>query len=123
MVELRLDPPAGEYRIRSYQPGAILVNDTTYSNSLIISANTLINNWNPKNINELTRNDWQAVLDLDPAIVLIGTGPTIVFPEIACLIPLIERNIGYEIMDTAAACRTYTVLVAEDRRVVAALFP
>lgn len=123
MVELTLDPPQGEYRIRSYQPGAILINEITYSKSLIISANTLINKWNPQSIMELTSNDWQAVLDLKPTIVLLGTGATIVFPEISCLAPLIERNIGYEIMDTAAACRTYTVLSAEDRHVVAALFP
>ncbi|MDQ2995300.1 MAG: Mth938-like domain-containing protein [Pseudomonadota bacterium] len=123
MVELRLDPPAGEYRIRSYQPGAISINHDTYSESLIISANSLITKWKPKTINELTSNDWQPILDQEPAIVIIGTGPQIVFPEIEHLTPLIERNIGYEIMDTASACRTYTVLVAEDRRVVAVLFP
>ena len=123
MIELTRDPPAGEYHIRSYQPGAILVNETIYSNSLIVCANTLIDKRNPKTIHELTAEDWQAVIDLEPGLVIIGTGPEIIFPDIASLAPLIQRNIGYEIMGTAAACRTYTVLVAEDRRVVAALFP
>lgn len=123
MIELKQEPPAGEYRIRSYQPGAILINETTYDNSLVVSPKLLIDKWKPKSIHELSAQDWQTVIDLEPGLVILGTGPEIVFPDAACLAPLIEHNIGYEVMDTAAACRTFTVLVAEDRRVIAALFP
>ena len=54
--------------------------------------------------------------------MLLGSGASQCFPEPALLAPLLERGIGIEVMDTGAACRTYNVLVSEDRRVVAALF-
>ena len=57
-----------------------------------------------------------------PEIVLIGTGTRQRFPERSILTALLTRRIGVEVMDTAAACRTFNILVAEDRRVVAALF-
>ena len=58
---------------------------------------------------------------LEVEILLIGTGETQRFPDAATLRPLIDAKIGYEVMDTAAACRTYNILVAEDRLVAAAL--
>jgi len=58
---------------------------------------------------------------LDPELVLVGTGPRLVFPrhEIMTALPL--RGIGLEFMDTGAACRAYNFLLGEDRRVAAAL--
>ena len=56
-----------------------------------------------------------------PEVVLLGTGSRIRFPASAVLRPLIDARIGYEIMDTGAACRTYGVLLAEGRQVLAAL--
>jgi uncharacterized protein len=58
---------------------------------------------------------------MEPKIILVGTGTRLHFPPAEILSPLIERNIGFEIMDTPAACRTFTVLMSEDRQVVAAL--
>jgi uncharacterized protein len=54
-------------------------------------------------------------------VLLLGTGRRQRFPAPALLRPLIESGRGYEIMDTAAACRTYNILVAEGRIVLAAL--
>ena len=56
-----------------------------------------------------------------PEIVLLGTGTRLQFPPAAVLRPLIDARVGYEIMDTGAACRTYSILMAEGRRVLAAL--
>jgi hypothetical protein len=55
--------------------------------------------------------------------VIFGSGaaPALSSPRAAA--PLIERRIGVETMDTAAACRTYNVLASEGRSVVAALLP
>jgi uncharacterized protein len=53
--------------------------------------------------------------------VLLGTGATFIFPEPALLAPLRKAGIGVEVMDTAAACRTYNILLGEERNVVAAL--
>ena len=62
-----------------------------------------------------------AIAELAPELVILGSGPRIRFVRPALLKPLIERRIGVETMDTAAACRTYNVLLAEGRSVVAAL--
>ena len=62
-----------------------------------------------------------AALALQPEVVLLGTGARLHFPPAEVLRPLIEAGIGYEIMDTSAACRTYDILMAEGRRVLAAL--
>ncbi len=121
MIELRQDSPSGQFHIRGCKPHEVLINDKTYTNSLIVSAQTLIENWRPQTLNDLGIIDWAAVIALQPKVVLLGTGIKLQFPPTEILAPLIQHNIGYEIMDTAAACRTFTVLMAEDRQVVAAL--
>lgn len=121
MIELRHDIPSGNYHIRSYKPNEVVINDKTYDKSLIVSPHTLIENWRPLSIDDLQANDWTPVITLQPKIVLLGTGNKLIFPATEFLAPLIEQKIGYEIMDTAAACRTFTILMAEERQVVAAL--
>lgn len=64
-----------------------------------------------------------AVLALRPALVLLGTGERQRFPAAPVLRPLVEAGIGCEVMDTGAACRTFNLLLAEGRNVVAALLP
>jgi uncharacterized protein len=70
---------------------------------------------------ELEAADLEPVVALAPEVLLIGTGVRQVFPAAAVFAALHARRIGFEVMDTGAACRTYNVLVAEDRRVAAAL--
>jgi len=121
MIELREDSPSGQYHIRGYKPNEVLINDATYTKSLIVSAHTLIDHWRPINIQDLKATDWESIIALQPKVVLLGTGNNLIFPATEIIAPLIEHKIGYEIMDNAAACRTFTVLMAEDRQVVAAL--
>lgn len=119
-MELNLDFSKGRYQIRSYEPGKLVVNDTIYNKSVIISLTTL-KPWQPQTFAELTVNAFTDILALQPKIVILGTGEKQLFPSSLLLKPLIENNIGVEIMDTAAACRTFNVLTAEGREVVAAL--
>lgn len=121
MIELRQDSPSGQYHIRGYKLNEVLINETTYHKSLIVSPHTLIDHWRPLSIDDLKATDWEPIIALQPKVVLLGTGNTLTFPATEILAPLIEHKIGYEMMDNAAACRTYTVLMAEDRQVVAAL--
>jgi uncharacterized protein len=121
MIELKNELPSGRYHIRGYKPNEVLINDSTYHRSLIVCEHTLIENWRPLTIQELIATDWEPVIALEPKVVLLGTGSTLYFPSSEILAPLIEKKIGFEIMDTAAACRTFTILMAEDRQVVAAL--
>lgn len=120
-MQLSQDHNQGDYRIQSYQPGDISINTTHYTHSVIVSPQTLILDWPPQHIDDLQPEHWQPILALDPEIVLLGTGSTHRFLSAERLAPLIERQIGAEVMDTRAACRTFTVLASEERHVVAAL--
>ena len=108
--------------IDAYTKSAIVVSKVTYHSSLILCATDIIDDWPPQTCSELTAQHLHQVISLDPEIVLLGTGSKIVFPEDEILQPIISNRIGYEIMDTGGACRSYNFLVAEGRRVVAALF-
>jgi uncharacterized protein len=121
MPTLDLDDNKAMYQIRAYAPGAITINDTVYHNSLIISPQKLIENWAPQTIGDLTAESFSAVIELKPAILLIGTGSEHVFLATDIYGHLINLGIGVEVMSTGAACRTYNALSAEDRNVVAAL--
>lgn len=91
------------------------------TSSAIITANHMVRDWPPSSIDELTEADIQALVELKPEVAIIGTGASLKWPKRALLKPLIDAGIGYEIMDTAAACRTYNVISYEGRTVAAAL--
>jgi uncharacterized protein len=120
-MSLTLDDNHASYQIRAYKPGFIQINQETYTHSLIVSANNLIDNWAPQTLAELTIEHLRTAAELEPAILLIGTGETLQFPDLEIYGELINAGIGVEVMDTSAACRTYNILTAENRNVVAAL--
>lgn len=120
-MSLTLDDNRATYQIRGFKPGQIQINDQTYTTSLIISADQLIENWEPKTIQALTQTHLKAAVDLNPTVLIIGTGEKLIFPPIEVYGDLLNQGIGIEIMDTHAACRTYNILTAENRNVVAAL--
>lgn len=107
--------------IHAYAPGEIRINTEIYTNSLVITVSSLHTDWPLTEIDALDESHIEPILRQDPELILFGTGDRLVFPGADKLRPIIERGIGYEIMDTAAACRTYNVLVAEGRHVVAGL--
>jgi len=107
--------------IRAYAPGRINVNDVLLTRSFILAADTLVEGWPPQRFEELNLQHLEAALALKPDILLIGTGREQHFLPGEILEQLSRLGIGVEVMDTAAACRTYNVLLSEDRRVVAAL--
>ncbi len=120
-MSLTLDDNSAKFQIRGYKPGFIQVNETTHTQSIIVSATQLIPDWRPQSFLELTAEDLKIILSLQPAILLIGTGETLSFPPLALYGELINQGIGVEIMNTSAACRTFNALTSEDRNVVAAL--
>lgn len=120
-MSLTQDENHAKFQIKAYEPGRIQVNEDIYTQSLIVAPLVLITDWKPQIITELTNEHLGIIFELEPAILLIGTGSQIHFPPIDIYGDLINRGIGVEIMDTSAACRTYNVLTAEDRNVVAAL--
>lgn len=120
-MPLTLDENHATYQIRAYQPGSIQINDTIFQHSVIVAPHVLIEPWEPQTFAELQAKDFQQIIALEPAILLIGTGATLQFPDIKLYGELINHRIGVEMMNTHAACRTYNALTAEERNVVAAL--
>lgn len=115
------DKSDAKYQIKAYQPGLITVNEVKYSKSLIIGADQLIDSWHPQSLSEIKSEDWDLVINLKPEIILLGTGKKFLVPKPALLAPIYKANIGFEFMDTQAACRTYMALVSEDRKIIAVL--
>ena len=107
--------------IRAYAPGRVNVNDVLLSRSFIVAADRLIEDWPPQRFEELSAEHLQAALALEPEILLIGTGEKQRFLPGELMASLSRGGMGLEVMDTAAACRTYNVLLSEDRKVVAAI--
>lgn len=121
MATLDLDNNRATYQIRSYQPGKIRINDLTFTQSVIVSAEKLIPDWPPQTLAELTPESLRVVLPLQPAVVLIGTGNTSAYVAPQCYGELINAGIGVEVMNTRSACMTFNALSAEGRAVVGVL--
>jgi uncharacterized protein len=115
------DETAGRYRIRAYAPGKVTINEAVFTRSLVVTPGRILADWQPQSFDELQAEHLILVADLAPEIILLGTGAMLRFPRPAVAAPLIDSGIGLEVMDTAAACRTYKILVSEDRQVAAAL--
>lgn len=111
----------GQYEIRSVHPGRIHVEEHELTSSFLISPDRLMPEWQPRSLEELSDDHLEQVLALEPEVVLLGTGDRIRFPEPRVFAMFQSRGIGFEVMDTNAACRTYNVLVSEERRAVAAI--
>jgi uncharacterized protein len=120
-MKLTDERPAGANAIRSYAPGELRVGELQLHRSCLISATALVADWRPQSIAELTLADIEPLLALDPEIVVLGTGSRQQFPPPEWTAALLTKGIGCEVMETGAACRTYNVLMSEDRKVVAAL--
>ena len=120
-MELNQESSDGKYHIKAYEPGKITINDTEYTHSVIITQDSLISPWEVDNINNLNSIELARLIDFEPDVLLIGTGQKQQFlpPELQQV--LFNAKIGFEIMDTAAACRTFMLLLSESRHVVAAL--
>lgn len=112
---------AGINLIRSYAPGEVRIGETVIRSSCLVKADRLVIDWRPQTLAELTVADLEAVLALQPELVVLGSGPRQQFPAPEILGAVLSRGIGCEVMDTGAACRTYNILASEGRPVVAAL--
>ena len=102
-------------------PGWVRVGTDEYRGNVVVTAGGVEPGFAPGGFDSLRADDFAALLRGSPEIVLLGTGATQRFPRAATVAPLIDANVGFEVMDTRAACRTYNILVAEGRSVTAAL--
>ena len=122
-MKFALDPLEHGYTIKGYEPGWIQINKEKYFHSLLLMPDRLLPDWPVSDADQITREHVLELLQYKPQLLLVGTGEQhkIIHPKIFA--PLMELGIGYEVMNTGAACRTCNVLLSEDRKVLAALIP
>lgn len=107
--------PVTANTVRKIGRGALTVGDLTYRNNLGLLPDSVIENWPDRPLSELTEKYLQPILDPSPEMLIIGTGWTNSFAPRELVFALARRGIGLEVMTTPAACRTFNILVGEDR--------
>ena len=120
-MRFSLDSDLNRHSITGYGPGWVRVNQQEFRRSVIVTPERLMSDWPPRTFGDLVEAHFEAIAGLEPEIVLLGTGGRQRFPHPSLIRSLLERGVGVEIMDTAAACRTYNIIMLENRRVAAAL--
>lgn len=117
---MQLQQELGEvgYVLRGVTADGVLVNDRTLARSFLLSPQRLLENWSATAGSALTPEDLLPLLEMQPSVILIGTGERQIFPAPAVMAAALTRGIGIEVMNSAAAARTFNVLAAEGRKVV-----
>jgi uncharacterized protein len=121
VMKMRADRIEGQNAIARHGPEGVVVNGVERTESLLVPWRGEVLPWQVASFEALGAEHFARIVALAPELVIFGSGARLRFPKPALLRPLIDAGIGVETMDTAAACRTYNVLLAEGRSVVAAL--
>ena len=122
-MEFNLEVPHDHFFIRSVSERGIRILDDYYTVPFIISGQRIVPQWGVESVGDINETSLQVIFDLEPEVILIGTGNAQIFLPPATQVHFFRRNMGFEVMKTDAACRTFNVLAAEGRHVVAALMP
>ena len=120
-MKLHLARTASQNTFTGYGEGYVMVNGVRYEASVIVMPARPVELWNVSSLELLDETSASALVTLGAEVLLIGTGQDLRFPERHILRALAAAGIGVEIMDTTAACRTYNILAAEERNVLAAV--
>ncbi len=107
--------------VRAYEAHEVRLTDRTINTNCLIATEQIVTDWSARSVENLSNADLQAIFALKPELVILGTGTRQQFPSAAIRAAFLAREIGFEAMDTGAACRTFNVLLSEDRRAVLAL--
>jgi uncharacterized protein len=119
-VKLHSSVPSGVNTITGYGEGYVMVNGERRSSPVVVMPDR-VEEWSARAFDQLSTEDFSFLKNLKAEIVLLGTGPRQRFPHPRLTAELARAGIGLEVMDLQAACRTYNILVAEERKVAAAL--
>lgn len=111
---------AGANFIRAYAAGEIRIGEQSIRKNCLVTIDR-ITEWSVGSVDELNLSNLEPIFELNPEMVVLGTGMRQQFPPPAIRAVMLSRRIGFEVMDLGAACRTFNVLLSEDRKVVAAL--
>ncbi|MFM9885296.1 MAG: Mth938-like domain-containing protein [Burkholderiales bacterium] len=120
-MKLHLQTVGTQFAFTGYGAGFVAVNRERYAQSLIVTADQVWTDWGATTFDALTAEHFERLAALDQEIVLLGSGTRFRFPSPALINIVRSKGLGFEVMDTQAACRTYNILLAEDRKVAAAV--
>lgn len=120
-MKLQADRIDGRNAIARHGPDGVIVNGNQYTHSVVVPWDGDVAGWPVRDFGQLEAEHFDRLIDLRPQLVIFGSGARLRFPPPRLLAGLMAAGIGVESMDNAAACRTYNVLLAEGRQVVAAL--
>lgn len=119
-MQLTLEQPQHEYVLRGADGSGAKVNDRVLTRSFVMSPHRLLEDWAAPAAGQLAIADLDPLFELQPELILIGSGSVQAFLPAATQAAALQRGVGVEVMTNAAAARTFNVLASEDRRVVAA---
>jgi len=97
-MKIALDNPAGANLVKAYEPGRVQIRNDYYATSLIVSRDRLLTDWQPRHADELQAHHLQAVLDIHPEVLLLGTGNRQKFPEPETFIEVLSGTDGREVL-------------------------
>jgi uncharacterized protein len=120
-----LQPSQDRQILQAYGKGGFRVSDVQWPGAVIVFPTRTVS-WNVKTLADLTLEAFAPVGEAsDPPIdlLLIGCGPRMALLPSKLQAALRAMGFGIDVMETGAACRTYNVLIGEERRVAAALLP
>lgn len=120
-MKLQAERYEGLNAIARHSGEGVVVNGVEWRSSVVVPWQGDVREWDVGGFSALASGDFDTLLEFRPEVLIFGSGPRLRFVHPRLLRGLVERGIGVETMDTAAACRTYNVLLAEGRSVVAAL--
>lgn len=120
-MKLHADTPTALNTVTAYGPGYVEINRVRYTQPVIVAPERPVEHWAAAHFDTLVEADFAQLRDLQPEVLLLGTGARQRFPHPKLTRTLHEARIGLEAMDSHAACRTYNILMAEGRKVVAAI--
>ena len=119
-MKLHRSTPSSAQTITAYGDDYVMVNGERRDSSTVVTPERSVA-WENRTFGALTRDDFTFLAGLGVEIVLLGTGARQRFPDPRLTQPLAQAGVGLEVMDLKAACRTYNILVAEERKVGLAL--
>ena len=108
--------------IRSVSANGIQIGTDLYDHAISLTVDAVFDNWAPENVSDLKEDDFSELLKFTPEIIVLGTGSSNIFPPRELVFAMARRRVGFEVMNTAAAARTYNVLAGEGRQVAAVLY-
>jgi uncharacterized protein len=121
MLNLTENQPGNHHFIREVHVDRVVINDRSFSSSVVVGARFLQEHWPVRSLSDLTEDTLEPLLALKPELVVVGLGSKPVFPGINLQRIFFGRGIGLECMSLSAAARTFNILMSEDRRALAAL--